>query len=128
MPFLRRAAGISLWVTGLKGTGPHLMARANALDTTPAMFRTVGERSWYLSSPMVAATSDVTGLRSRPDCSHAAMAARSLRISRRDRVFNTASKGLRFNSGKSRSKPCFGQFESKRQSNPSVPRRDLVMK
>jgi hypothetical protein len=57
------------------------------------------------------ATSDVTGRRSRPDCSHAAMAARLLRIFSRDRAFKTASEGLRLNSGKSRSKPCFGQFE-----------------
>ena len=41
MPIRFFTLGRSLWVTGLLVTSPHLMARTNAEDTTPAMFLTV---------------------------------------------------------------------------------------
>jgi len=40
-PSLFLGAGGSLFVTGLVSTNPHLRARRNALDRTPAVLRTV---------------------------------------------------------------------------------------
>ena len=41
MPLRFFGTGGSLAETGLVATSPHLIARAKALDTTPAMLRTV---------------------------------------------------------------------------------------
>src|SRR5690242_1717527 len=46
MPRRFFGTGGSLRDTGLFATSPHLTARANALDTTPAMFRTVLAERW----------------------------------------------------------------------------------
>jgi hypothetical protein len=41
MPLCRRGTGASLWATGLDVTRPQRIARAKALETTPATSRTV---------------------------------------------------------------------------------------